>query len=84
MVGEPETRLTICEFPRKDDFQSPPIPMILARRTAKSTVFVALLQAERGNLPPAKASVERDRFGLLRITVEERGTVQRFHVKSVR
>ena len=37
--------------------KKPSVPMLIARRKARSTVFVCLLQAERGELPPARLSM---------------------------
>jgi hypothetical protein len=84
MLGEPGTRLITCEFPRNDDFSKPSIPMLMARRTTQATVFVGVLQAERDSLPATRLSLRRDRFGLLRVTVEDGGATREFSVKALK
>lgn len=83
MAGEPGTRLVTCEFPSKDTFEKPAIPMLMARRTAKRTVFVGVLQAEAGDMPDVKISVEGYRHGLLRVKLDCGGTVREFSVRRI-
>ncbi len=83
MVGCPRTTLTLCEFPRKDTFEKPSVPMLIARREANSTVFVSVLQAERGTPPPVSISVRDDRHNLIRIAVGVSGSVREFSVRGL-
>ena len=83
MAGEPETSVIACDFPRNDEFSQPPIPMLIARRTGKSTVFASLLQAERGELPESQISWCDDRHGLLRVPVQSQGSVRDFSMKRL-
>jgi hypothetical protein len=78
MLGQAGTRLITCEFPKNDRHEGPAVPMLMARRTAASTVFVSLLQAERGELPEVKVASREDHYGLLRIIVNCRGAVREF------
>jgi Alginate lyase/Heparinase II/III-like protein len=84
VVGEQGTRLVTCEFPRKDDFSKPAIPMLMARRRGMSTVFVSLLQAERGELPVTRVTVRDDRQVLVRVIVASHGAVREFSVQKIR
>jgi hypothetical protein len=43
--------------------------MLIARRKARSTVFVALVQAERGAIQHPRISLEAAKHALLRIIV---------------
>ncbi len=83
MAGEPGTRIITCDFPRRDDFSPPAIPMLMARRTARSTAFIALMHAGTDSLPAARLSCRRDSFGLLRVTVEESGGRREFITKAL-
>ena len=58
MLGSPGTKVTACDFPKNDKFESPPVPMLIVRRKAKSATFIALYQAERHDLPPAAISAD--------------------------
>jgi hypothetical protein len=69
MLGYSGTRVITCEFPRKDNFEPPSIPMLIARRMGKSALFVAVIQAERGELPPVDIRVNERKHELLRIKV---------------
>lgn len=80
MLGEPGTRVITCEFPAKDDFSGTPIPMLMARRTARSTVFVALIQAERGPLPQPAIELRDSGRGFLRVRVSCEGESREFSV----
>ena len=68
MLGSPGTEITACDFPKNDKFESPPIPMLIVRRRAKSATFIALYQAERHDLQPAAISTETNDDGL-KVTV---------------
>jgi hypothetical protein len=83
MLGQPGTRLITCEFPKNDRHEGPAIPMLMVRRTAASTVFVSLLQAERGDIPEVKIASKEDRYGLLRITVKCRDMVREFTARKI-
>lgn len=83
MLGEPGTRVITCDFPAKDDFSGTPIPMLIARRTARSTVFVALIQAERGPLPRAAVELRDSGHGFLRVLVECNGVSREFSVRRL-
>jgi hypothetical protein len=69
MIGHPQTEAILCAFPREDRFSAPSIPMLIARRKARSTVFVALVQAERGAIQHPRISLEAAKHALLRIIV---------------
>jgi hypothetical protein len=69
MLAEPGTSLIACQFPATDTFRPPGIAMLMVRRRAKSTIFVAVLQAERNALPGVTAVVRNEKYGTLRITV---------------
>ena len=83
VLGEPRTRLILCEFPKSDKFEKPAIPMLMAKRQAKSTVFVSVLQAERGNLPAVEISLAEGRHGLLRVTVNCGGKTREFQMRKL-
>ena len=83
MLGEPATDLITCEFPKDDKFAKPPIPMLIARRRAKSTVFAAVLQAERGPLPYTRIFLSEGRRGLMRVRVEARGISREFNIRKL-
>ncbi|MBN2507045.1 MAG: alginate lyase family protein [Verrucomicrobia bacterium] len=80
MAAEPGTRLITCQFPRTDTFAPPAFPMLAARRTASLTVFVSLLQAERGPLPEAAIDAKPGPYGRLRVAVRSGGTLREFTV----
>jgi len=70
MLGEPGTEVITCDFPKNDKFESPPIPMLIVRRKAKTVTFIALYQAERHDLPPAAISaVTKDDKLEIKVTV---------------
>ncbi len=50
MLGVPGTEVILCDFPKNDKFEAPAVPMLIARRKAKSAIFVALYQAEKNDL----------------------------------
>lgn len=56
MLGHPATEVILCDFPRNDQFEPPAIPMLIARRIGKSVVYIAVYQAEEGELPPVEIS----------------------------
>jgi len=80
MLRSSGTEITACDFPKNDKFESPPIPMLIVRRKAKSTTFIALYQAERHDLPPVAISTAR-KGDKLEITVRVSG---RTSVQAVR
>lgn len=82
MVGKPGTKVITCQFPGKDDLREAPSPMLIARRKAKSTVFVALLQVEPGALPVTRVSAHDGRHGCLRVAVDIGGKVRDFSSPS--
>ncbi len=84
MVGHPGTRIITCEFPRKDNFEPPSIPMLIARHMGKSALFVAVLQAERGKLPSVDVHIKEHRHQLLRIEIRCGEKEQEFVVKRLR
>jgi hypothetical protein len=84
VLGEPGTNLITCEFPSKDNLEPPSYPMLVARRKARQTVFVSVLQAERGALPPIKLSAREDRHGLMRVSVDCQGLTREFSVRRIR
>ena len=69
MAAAPATRVILCEFPRTDSFDPPSLPMLITRRRAARTVFVCLLQAEEGEVPPLELSVSERPHNLLRIAL---------------
>ncbi len=69
MMGSPETQVILCSFPRDDRFSPPPIPMLAARRTVKSTTYIATMQADRGQLAPIQVSVFPERHAWFRVCV---------------
>lgn len=83
VLGEPGTRVTTCEFPAKDDFSGIPIPMLIARRCAQSTMFVAVLQAEAGALPEAEVGISEDAHGFLRARVKASGSSREFSIRKL-
>ena len=60
MLGLPGTEVIACDFPKNDKFESPPIPMLIVRRKAKSATFIALYQAERHNLSTPSISASEN------------------------
>jgi len=83
-LGEPGTRLTTCRFPSKDTFEEPSVPMLLAGRRCKSTVFVSVLQAEKGEIAPVKIAATDYRHGLLRVSIEVGGRAREFSVRKLK
>lgn len=83
MAGEPGTQAITCRFPSKDDFTEPSVPMLIARRQAKSTFFVSALQAERGDLPALRVSRREGSHGGMRFVVECGGLVREFIVRRL-
>ena len=77
------TRAIVCQFPHKDDFTGVPIPMVIARRTAKSAVFVSVLQAERGPFPELSVTVQPTRHGHLQVTVNRNNQKREFVVEAL-
>jgi len=73
MLGAPGTEVTLCDFPRNDKFEPPPVPMLMARRQGRTTAFIALYQAERHDLPPVEISASDDPYGMLKIKVTVKG-----------
>jgi hypothetical protein len=84
MLGEPGTRLITCEFPKNDRHEGAGVPMLMARRKTASTAFVSVLQAERGELPDLKVTLQEGHFGLLRVAVNCRGVVREFTAKRIK
>lgn len=83
MLGCRGTQVITCRFPAKDDFSGSPTPMLIARRKAEKTVFVTVLQAERGRVPPVAVSLQEDRHGLLRIGVTVGEELREFSVRRL-
>lgn len=69
MLGVPDTEVILCDFPKNDKFEPPAIPMLIARRKAKSAIFVALYQAEKKDLPAADVSLRSGETLSVRVTV---------------
>ncbi|MGQ9455286.1 MAG: hypothetical protein ACUVRS_10240 [Armatimonadota bacterium] len=67
MLGGSATEVIACSFPRDDLFSPPAIPMLVARRRARSTIYVVALQASRGTVGELKVFVEQGRHNRLRI-----------------
>lgn len=84
MLGEPGTEVVLCEFPRTETYANPSAPMLIARRKARATKFIALLQAERENLPQTSISVHEDAHGALRVHVEGPDSARDFIVRKLR
>lgn len=84
VAGEAGTRVLTCDFPRNDTFEGTPIPMLMVRRTAKSAVFVAVLQAERERLPETKISLQPGRAGRWGVTVDCAGRTREFDIADLR
>jgi hypothetical protein len=57
--------------------------MLIVRRTARSAVFAAVLQAERGRLPDIGISLGQARPGFLPVKVDCGGRVREFSVPQV-
>ena len=83
VLGDSGTQVITSEFPADDRFEETPIPMLMAERKAKSTTFVAVLQAERGPLPDVSVSMEEERHGFLRVKVDCGGRAREFSVRRV-
>ncbi|MCX8052192.1 MAG: alginate lyase family protein [Armatimonadetes bacterium] len=83
MVGEPGTKLVTCEFPRDDNFSRPPISMLIVRRKAKSTIFVALIQVECGPLPEARIFVSEEKHGRIRVRINMDGETREFKIERL-
>lgn len=83
LAGKPGTEVILCDFPRNDRFDETPIPMLMARRKCKSTAFVTMLQAEKGELPVTSVSVSDERHGFLRVKVECNGKTGEVSVKKL-
>ena len=77
MLGMPGTEVVLCDFPKSDEFEAPAIPMLIARRKAKSAVFVALYQAEKKDIPSADISLTGDQTLSVSVVVDGR---KRAHV----
>ena len=75
MLGSPGTEVILCDFPKNDKFEPPPVPMVIARRKAKSVTFVALYQAEKKNLPSAHVSVDGTKDGSIGVILQVAGKV---------
>lgn len=84
MLGEPGTQVIVCDFPSKEDLSSPPYPMLMARRKAKTTVFAAVLQSERADLPDTKVTISEELHGYLRVSVTCSGKTREFSVARLR
>ncbi|HUV04788.1 MAG TPA: alginate lyase family protein [Armatimonadota bacterium] len=69
MLGAPGTEVTLCDFPRNDEFEPPPMPMLMVQRKGKSAAFVALYQAEKRDLPPVEISASEGPYDMLRVKV---------------
>lgn len=83
MVGSPNTEVISCKFPGKDDYSEPPVPMLVVRRKARQTVFIAALQAEHGGIPEIAISLVESRHGLLRIEVKCEGRTRAFSIRRL-
>ena len=70
MLGVPGTEIILCDFPKNDKFEPPPVPMLIARRKAKSVTFVALYQAEKKNLPLASLALDSEQGLSVSVTVD--------------
>lgn len=70
MLGEPGTEIILCDFPKNDKFEPPAVPMLIARRKAKSATFIALYQAEKGELPLASPALDNEQRLSVRVTVD--------------
>ncbi|MBP6965573.1 MAG: alginate lyase family protein [Armatimonadetes bacterium] len=83
MLGEPGTEVIECDFPRNDRFEAPAFPMLMARRTGKSAVYVALYQAEKGELPSADVKLSTG-DGKLKVSVALDGRTREHDVRTLR
>lgn len=83
MLGKPGTELILCDFPRNDRFDETPVPMLMARRKCRSTVFVTVLQAEKGNVPEPVVSMSDERNGFLRVNVGCNGKTREISVRKL-
>jgi len=54
MAACPETQLITCGYPTTDEPNCPTTPMLLVERRAATTVYAAVYQAKRGQLPEAQ------------------------------
>lgn len=73
MLGVQDTEVTLCDFPRSDQFDQPSVPMLMVERQGKSAMFIALYQAEQGDLPKAEISVLDDSFDCIKVKVSVAG-----------
>lgn len=83
VLGCPNTRVIVCRFPAKDDFSGQPAPMLIARRRARTTFYVALLQAKEASVPEIDMKAIDDRHNVLRISVVSEGKVRDFSVRKL-
>lgn len=82
-AGCPNTTAVVCEFPSRDDFAEPPMPMLIIRRRACATVFITAIQAERRELPSLAISASADRHGFRRIAVRCGAATREFAVRRL-
>ena len=84
MLGVPGTEVTLCDFPRNDKFEPPAIPMLIVRRTGKSATFIAVYQAEKGDLPAVTLSAAGDERRKLSIRVTVGGVATERAIEVLR
>ena len=82
MLGERGTRIILCDFPRTDQFEPPPIPMLIARRRRKATTFVVCYQSGT-EIPEARLGLKVARHGALLVTMDVNGARREFLAASV-
>jgi hypothetical protein len=79
MTAVPGTQLVECDYPADDTMDARSVPMLLVRRKAAETTFVAVYTAGRGQTAEAVVRPMPDREGRLVFAVEV-GGARRVHL----
>jgi hypothetical protein len=83
MLGAQGTEIILCDYPRDDQFELPPIPMLMVERKGKSAIFIAVYQAEKNVIPPIKVSASSDAYNTLRIKVSVKERVNEHLIAKI-
>jgi hypothetical protein len=83
MTGAPGTEVVLCDFPKSDKFEAPPVPMLIARRKSKSAVFIALYQAEKKDVPAADIRMITDEKDGMVIRVTVHGSAREHKIRHI-
>ena len=60
MAAQPGTKVMTCGYPSSDEPDCPMTPMIIIERHQASTIYAAVYQAGRGDLPPIRITQRED------------------------